>query len=357
MAYLSAWSQGLIKYGIAIALLGLMIGLNWNGLVELFSQPPQLGPLALMAVIYVGCTLIQYFRWYLLVRALHLPFTLRNAIRLGLVGSFYNTYLPGSIGGDFVKAFFIARGHPDRRAAAVATVFADRFFGLFGLILFAGVVGGLYWAASNEKITGNEALKGVVIVCASVAGSLAVGYVALGFLPLRRAHRFADRLSRLGRIGPTLKELWYTVWTYRQRPGTVLAAVGLSALVHTGFVLIFYLAIQVFPPPDVRLLATLPEVFVIAPMGYIAQAMIPLPGGLGGGELTFGGLYNLIRPGASQIGLGGRLTMRVVEWSVGFLGYLAYLRMREQLPIDIAEEAAESGNFNPEQIKTPVGSA
>ena len=147
-------------------------------------------------------------------------------------------------------------------------------------------------------------------------------------------------MKSLRRGGATLAELWYTAWTYRQRPGTVLAAVALSAIVHTGFVVIFYLAIHVFPPANAALLATLPEVFVIAPMGYIVQALIPLPGGLGGGELTFGGLYDLIRPGAAKIGLAGRLTMRLVEWSFGLLGYIAYLRMRDELPVEAAAEAA-----------------
>lgn len=354
MAQSSGWWKGLLKYGVAVALLGLMIGLNWTGLTQLFSQPPHLVPFIIAGGLFVGCTAIQYYRWYLLVRALHLPFTIRNAFRLGLVGTFYNTFLPGSIGGDFVKAFFIARGHPDRRAAAVATVFADRLFGLFGLILFAGAVGGAFWAMGNDKIATNPTLQGVVTVCGILATSAVVSYIALGLLPVRRAHRFADRLAVIPKVGPTFKELWYTIWTYRQRPGTVLAAVGLSAIVHTGFVLIFYLAIHVFPPADPALLATLPEVFVIAPMGYIVQAVIPLPGGLGGGELTFGGLYNLIRPGANQIGLAGRLTMRLVEWSVGLIGYVAYLRMRDELPITAAEEAAETGELIPEEATLPT---
>ncbi|MCZ2341593.1 MAG: flippase-like domain-containing protein [Bacteroidales bacterium] len=347
MAQSSGGWKNLVKYGVAVTLLGLMIGLNWSGLQKLFSQTPHLGPFFLAVGIFVICTITQYYRWYLLVRALHLPFTLRNAFRLGLVGTFYNTFLPGSIGGDFVKAFFIAQGHPDRRAAAVATVFADRLFGLFGLLLFAGTVGGAFWAMGDEKIASNAKLQGVVTVCGILAGVATVSYVALGFLPLRRAHRFGDRLASLPKVGPTFQELWYTVWTYRQRPGTVLAAVGLSAIVHTGFVLIFFLAIQVFPPADPVLLATLPEVFVVAPIGYIVQALIPLPGGLGGGELTFGGLYDLIRPGAADIGLAGRLTMRLVEWSIGLMGYLAYLRMRDELPIAAAEEAETSGALNP----------
>ena len=44
-------------------------------------------------------------------------FTLGNAFRLGLIGLFWNTFLPGSVGGDAVKAFLPGprTGPPHRR--------------------------------------------------------------------------------------------------------------------------------------------------------------------------------------------------------------------------------------------------
>ncbi len=345
----SAWWNGLARYGLAVALLVFVVSMNWTQLKEQFSQTPHLPPFLAAALILATCTAVQYFRWYILVRALGLPFAFRDAVRLGLVGTFYNTFLPGSVGGDFVKAFFIAKGHPERRAAAVATVVADRLVGLFGLLLFAAAVGGGCWAAGNEKIAENPKLQTIVLVCVGLAGSAVIGYLGLGLLSEERAKRFADRLHRVRKVGPTLAELWYTVRQYRQRPGTVLTVVAMSAVVHTGFVTMYYLATQVFPPADPALLATLPEVFVIAPIGFIVQAIIPVPGGLGAGELTFGGLYKLLGPAnelaevakqRAAVGTAGRFTLRVIEWTLGLIGYVAYLRMRDQLPVEEAEEAA-----------------
>lgn len=339
----------LLKYVIAVALLAFVIAMNWTALNALFQREPHLQPLLAAAAITATVTAIQYYRWYLLVRALDLPFTLRNAVRLGLVGTFYNTFLPGSVGGDFVKAVFIAQGHPGRKASAVATVIADRLIGLFGLILFAGGVGGAFWAAGNEKIAQNVKLQWIIIGCGSAAVAAVVGYTALGLVSKGAAARFGGRLHKLPRFGKTLDELWFTVWQYRQRPGTILAVVAMSAVVHTGFVMNFHLAVQVFPPENPELLGTLPEHFVIAPIGYIVQAVIPLPGGLGGGELTFGGLYVLIRgdqavalglprDAAAAVGLAGRLSMRLIEWTIGLIGYVAYLRMRNELPVPTDEK-------------------
>ena len=46
-----------------------------------------------------------------------------------------------SIGGDFVKAYFIAHAHPERKTRAIASVIADRALGLFGLIALQIMLG------------------------------------------------------------------------------------------------------------------------------------------------------------------------------------------------------------------------
>lgn len=333
--------KGLLKYLLAVVLLVFVVSMNWTALNNLFSREPHFLPWILAGLIAVGCTAFQYYRWYLLVRAVGLPFTVQNAFRLGLVGTFYNTFLPGSVGGDIVKAIFIAQGHPTRRPTAVATVVADRMVGLFGLILFAAAVGGGCWAGGNDKIIENSKLQTIIIVCITLASIAVVSYVGLGFISNQAADRFAARLHRIRKVGPTLAELWFTARTYRERPGTIITVVLMSAVVHTGFVLMFHLCVQVFPPENLALLGTLPEHFVIAPIGYIVQALIPVPGGLGGGELTFGGLYNLIRPGGGEaVGLAGRLVMRLIEWILGLTGYIAYLRMKGELPGESKDPAA-----------------
>ena len=65
--------------------------------------------LALALVISLASVLLTFVRWYFLVRAQGLPFTPVSALRLGMIGFYLNTFLPGSVGGDIIKAAFIAR--------------------------------------------------------------------------------------------------------------------------------------------------------------------------------------------------------------------------------------------------------
>jgi glycosyltransferase 2 family protein len=329
-----AWAIGIGKYGIGIGLLAYVIGSNWKakggnpGIQGLLQQTPDLPLFGLLAVIAVAATSIQFLRWYLLVRALDLPFSIGSAFRLGLIGVCYNVFLPGSVGGDLVKAYYIARDTPGKRASAVATVVADRLVGLFGLLWFSAVFGGGFWLAGDPRIVGNPWLEKIILVCSVLVGLTVLFWIGLGFLPSRRQERFAGRLIHIPKVGHTLAEIWFVLCTYRQRSKTIYLTIAMTAVVHIGFVFMFHLAVRVFATIGP---ASLPEHFVVAPIGYIAQAFFPAPGGVGGGEFIFGYLYSLLgRP--ETTGVIGRLTIRVVEWSIGLVGLYLWLRMRRELP-------------------------
>jgi hypothetical protein len=255
-----------------------------------------------------------------------------------MVGTFYNTFLPGAIGGDVVKAMFIAKGQATRKASAVSTVIADRMLGLFGLLVFGAVVGGLMWSLGHEQIAANTKLQNIIIACAVASTLGALGYFTLGYLSPGFALRFGERLQRWPK-GQTLSELWSAGLQYRQRPKAIALGVLFSAMSHTAMMFLFHTATRVFPPLDLSQIGTFAEHCVIAPIGFIVQALIPLPGGLGGSEFTFGGLYELIRPtGGKAVGLTARLTMRVIEWVLGGVAYIAYLNMKAELVPSVKQQ-------------------
>jgi glycosyltransferase 2 family protein len=337
----AATIKGLLKYGIGFGLLALVIARYWNddpntgspGLRTLLQGSIDYGALAFAAVLVAVALSLQLFRWFILIRALDLPFSLRNTFRLGMVGVFFNTFLPGSVGGDLLKAYFIAKEHPERRTRAVATVIADRALGLFGLILFVAVLGTMAWVGGDARIIANPGLQWLIKLMAAIAGGTITGFILLGFLPERRVDRFARRLRWFPKVGKSLAELWYTVVVYRQRIRAVVLCVGLSALSHFALVFAFHSASRVFPPANPAVeQATLAEHMVVAPIGFIVQALPVSPGGVGVGEAAFAGLYKLSGRPQSR-GVISRLSLRVVEWIIGLLGYLVYLRMKKELPV------------------------
>src|SRR5690606_31597337 len=97
--------------------------------------PLLAGALAcIAAAVWLG-----FVRWYLLVQATGLPFTLGDAVRLGSLGFALNFVGPGGVGGDVFKGIALAREHHRRRSEAVATVIADRAVGLLSLLAVASL--------------------------------------------------------------------------------------------------------------------------------------------------------------------------------------------------------------------------
>ena len=92
---------------------------------------------------------------------------------------------------------------------------------------------------------------------------------------------------------------------------------------------------------------------VIAPIGFIVQALPISPGGVGVGEAAFAGLYKLSGRPQSR-GVISRLSLRVVEWIIGLIGYMVYLRMKKELPVVDEENGTEAP---PEEEKAGEGAA
>ena len=123
---------------------------------------------------------VTFLRWWILVRALDLPFRLTDAYRLSFLGYLLNFIGPGSVGGDLFKAVFIARQQPGRRTEAVATVFLDRIIGIYVLFVVASATILLSGVSKS-----GAAVKAVCDFALLVTGLGTVGVVLALALPFR----------------------------------------------------------------------------------------------------------------------------------------------------------------------------
>jgi uncharacterized protein (TIRG00374 family) len=270
--------------------------------------------------------MVTLVRWYVLVRAQNLPLTLWNAFRLGMIGCFFNTFLPGSVGGDIIKAAALAR-EQSRRTVAVATVLMDRVIGLWGLFWFVGLLGVAFWLTGQFDAEGPDGKSKLVIVItlSFLAVSVAV-WAAMGFLSNERAAAFAQRLDRLPKFGGSAAEFWRALWLYRCQPTCVYVAIMLSWLGFAFFVPTFYFSALTLSP-DVQSVPTLQQHFVLVPIGLIIAAVPGFPGGLGLSEGGFFWLYELFGS-QGQLGVWGSFVQRIlITWPVALIGIVVYLVM------------------------------
>jgi uncharacterized membrane protein YbhN (UPF0104 family) len=344
----------LLKYALALGLLALVVYQNWKadsdqGLAAVWQrhvverQPIHSGYLALAFGIGFAAVTLTFLRWFFLVRAVGFPFRPADGLRLGYLGFFWNTFLPGSVGGDAVKAYYLARSQ-SRRTVAVATVIMDRVIALWALIWFVALSGSGFWLGGLLEGGGAPECRRIVLIAWAIVGTSLTVWALLGLLSHERAERFAGRLAGLPKVGGSAAEFWRAVWMYRCRPRVVFGVLALSWVSHVGFVFFFYCsALTLFDPGSGQVMPTLTQHFLIVPIGLVINAMPLFPGGVGIGEAGFGGLYGLLGCTVA-VGVLGMLVNRVVNWGIGLLGGGIYLWMsRTHKPAEEPVEPREPG--------------
>jgi uncharacterized protein (TIRG00374 family) len=328
------------KYGVAFGIIGYLChrAAQQGSFSDLVEQPKNWGMLLAACGVVLAALLTTFVRWYLLVRALGLAFTLREAFRLSFLGYFLNLFAVGIAGSDVVKAVFIARDQPGRRTDAVATVVVDRMIGIYALLIVASVAflvinldGAMMrnpdHAANIERF--GRAILGITIVAT-------IG-IALLLVTSRFTGSMWDSLTRLPRVGRLLERPIAALRTYRRNVPLLVVAGLMSLGSHSLFAMGIYLVARGLPGEMPGFGAH----FVIVPIALSAGAL-PLPGGLGAQE---GALELLYRAVASTTVVEGRglivaLGFRAITMLVAVVGMVYYLSARREVGklIEIAEQ-------------------
>ncbi len=167
-----------LKVGVSVGLLAwFLMRTDRSQLVHSFSSVPLwLWPLLLMLYLVSQC--ISTTRWRMLAEVLGFRGRWIDYFNYYFSGMFFNLFMPTSIGGDVIKIFFISRGgDAKRKLLASYSVFADRLFGLFSLLLLgAGAVlisPGLLPSPFPEMLCIAGALVIIVLLCAPLVQRLA----------------------------------------------------------------------------------------------------------------------------------------------------------------------------------------
>jgi uncharacterized membrane protein YbhN (UPF0104 family) len=125
--------------------------------------------------LFLIAQLISSYRWQILSSGLGFNDRLIRFYALYLVGMFFNLFLPTSMGGDVVKAWYLAGG-PGRRWRAMVSVFSERFSGLLAMLAIA--------AAATLPSRDVLPLWAILVAWGSLTGAI-LGMLLLPFLARR----------------------------------------------------------------------------------------------------------------------------------------------------------------------------
>ncbi len=206
------------------------------------------------------------YRWHALLEALEIHISFARTFTLTMVGAFYNTFMPGSTGGDVLKAYYASK-QTHHRTRSVMSVVVDRIIGLIALIIVGGIAAATqWWVPACKKIALGS---GAIILC--VMAGLFVYYTP----GLRKGLGLDFIIDRLPKQ-KQLRNAMQVMDIYRRRAGLILWALVVSFPVHATVVLSAMLACNAFNLP-----IHWPYYWVIVPVIVLAGAIPISPQGAG----------------------------------------------------------------------------
>jgi len=331
----------LLKLTVSLAVLGYLLynvrASYAETIDQLITQPKDWRMLGGAWVLIFTSILLTFVRWYWLVRALDLPFRLRDGMRLGFLGFMFNFVSLGSVGGDFFKAVFLAHEHPGRRAEAISTIVVDRLIGLYGLLLLGGMVvisGSLDGSSVEVRRLGLITLIGTIVIT-----------VLFGIMmwPGLLQGKLAKYLCGLPKIGTLLSSLLQAARTYRSRHGVLWASLAVTMVVHVFNVAGFYFIAHGLPGDAPGWI----DHMLIIPLAVLASAVPVSLAGLGVFEVIMQKLYALVAPPGMLPNLG--LTVALIDRvlmlltaGVGVFFYIGGRREVREVMHEVQEADAES---------------
>jgi uncharacterized membrane protein YbhN (UPF0104 family) len=215
----------LIKITLSAAMVAIVVhAFDVKGVAAHFMKV-DVGTLVLVVAIALGIALLHTLRWMAVIDATGHRLTFKTALRLVLIGHFFNQALPSSVGGDAMRVWCAYRAGLVL-SIAVKTVVVDRLLSLVSLLVLAAI--GLPWLLDVViDPVARWALSSVVLAGLAGAGRFS-GACQLPRFALRwRAVRALVDVAKLSR--KVLSHLRYAV-----------PVVGLSIMSFLGFAVIVF---------------------------------------------------------------------------------------------------------------------
>ncbi|QBA64629.1 lysylphosphatidylglycerol synthase transmembrane domain-containing protein [Muriicola soli] len=110
---------------------------------EVWTELQTVRPLYLIGalVLFVISKVVAAFRLNLYFHKINIPLSTKTNFRLYLLGMFYNLFLPGGIGGDAYKGYYLKQHFEVKTKRVVAVLLLDRLSGLLLLFVLACALG------------------------------------------------------------------------------------------------------------------------------------------------------------------------------------------------------------------------
>lgn len=297
----------IIKILLSVIILGFIF--YKAGLGQTFEELSQanLWFIPLCILIYLLSQWISSYRWQSLCKPLGFYLSLRELYDYYMMGMFFSLFLPGSIGGDVGRMYYLAKSQGRKKREALLTLLAERGVGLIGMVILTALA-----------CLTPEARPIPLSIRLGILSLAIIGITGFVFLQVFPIERLIQRFPKLG--------LLEQAQIYWQDYPLLMKSIGLSLIVHAGMILIHYLI-------AVALNVQVPLFYLVAVYGLVGLvSVIPIFfNGIGVREGAYQYLFSLLGIPA-HTGLAFGLYWFLISTMTSLLGGLILLKGHYKTP-------------------------
>lgn len=303
-----------IKVGIAVAIIYLMVDKGLLNLHEMFSVLTARDLALCLFLVFLGLV-FSSFRWLVLLSGQGFRAHIAQVFSLQLVGLFFNFVVPGGVGGDLIKGYYLVKSQDNEKFLAATSIFVDRVIGLWTMLIIV-VFSGVF-------------IMPVLLVNPKIMYIYKLMMVAGGIFSLILGVAFSKRINSSGIIQKTTSKIIYgeflykcyeSIHSYCSNKAAIVKAVVLSFSTQVTSILFFYIVGNALGAP-----LDLKAYLFIVPLGFVCSSLPITPASIGIGQMVFLAIFNLYIGDKTQIGPNSVSLFQIVTFVWGLLGGGIYL--------------------------------
>jgi hypothetical protein len=261
-------------------------------------------------------------RWRTLLHAQGFAMGFFDTLKLTFIGTFFNFAMPGGVGGDLIKGFYVVRSQSHRKFDSAMTILMDRVFGLYVMVVMAmgSVVFGFETIWNHPRL--HILFWVIVLIFLSFTAGLAIGFSS-------RMKTLAEKILPKSKLSLRLFQIWQGLLNCRKNPLTLVKVLVLSLIGQLIFIGFFNLVGNQLGFTEVPLSIY----FISCLVGTMITAIPISPAGIGVGQAAFAFLFSeMAGADAATLGAGLATAGQGFQFALGLLGAWFYIQIKHHHP-------------------------
>ena len=267
------FGKTVLRFVVSFGLMGFILYLFRAQLPTVFQYLQEVKPfyfIGAIIIFFAGMIAIA-LRLRSVIQVHDTKLSVATAYYVNLIALFFNNFLPSSVGGEMMKAYYLYKDSKGS-VSVFSAVVVDRLFGLITMLLIS--ISTIFFQSAQ----GSHKIMGTIVM-------LSAATVALAIFIFNK--KIVDTLCQIhipllpAIFIEKIKDIYRAMYEYREHKGIFARCIGLTVVGQMAYILVNYLLAR-----SLAIDIPLPFFFFFVPI-LLLMGVAPSVNGIGVREATF----------------------------------------------------------------------